>query len=127
MVDDDPAQGVIDGRSFTHPDLRLQFIVPTGYLMQNGTRAVTIQGSGGQAQFSGGRFNGDLDDYICQVSTAADRRPGADRLGAAAADERQRHSRQLCHRPGQHLVRRRRRQRLGLSVGCRHHAITSSC
>ena len=26
IVDDDPAQGVIDGRSFTHPDLRLQFI-----------------------------------------------------------------------------------------------------
>lgn len=24
-VDDDPAQGVIDGRTFTHPDLRLQF------------------------------------------------------------------------------------------------------
>ena len=26
IVDDDPAQGIIDGRSFTHPDLRLQFI-----------------------------------------------------------------------------------------------------
>ena len=67
MVDDDPAQGVIDGRSFTHPDLGMQFIVPTGYLMQNGTRAVTIQGSGGQAQFSGGRFNGRIDDYIYRV------------------------------------------------------------
>jgi predicted Zn-dependent protease len=67
MVDDDPAQGVIDGRSFTHPDLRLQFLVPTGYLMQNGTRAVTIQGSGGQAQFSGGRFSGGMDAYISQV------------------------------------------------------------
>ena len=67
MVDDDPAQGVIDGRSFTHPDLRLQFIVPTGYMMQNGTSAVTIQGSGGQAQFSGGRFSGGMDAYIGQV------------------------------------------------------------
>jgi predicted Zn-dependent protease len=67
MVDDDPAQGVIDGRSFTHPDLRLQFIVPTGYLMQNGTRAVTIQGSGGQAQFSGGRSSSGIDNYIYQV------------------------------------------------------------
>ena len=54
-VDDDPAQGIIDGRSFTHPDLRLQFIVPTGFLMQNGTTAVSIEGSSGQAQFSGGR------------------------------------------------------------------------
>ena len=67
MVDDDPAQGVIEGRSFTHPDLRLQFHVPTGYLMQNGTRAVTIQGSAGQAQFSGGRFSGGMDAYISQV------------------------------------------------------------
>jgi predicted Zn-dependent protease len=67
MVDDDPAQGVIEGRSFSHPDLRLQFFVPTGYLMQNGTRAVTIQGSGGQAQFSGGRHAGSIDNYIGQV------------------------------------------------------------
>lgn len=67
IVDDDPEQGVIDGRSFTHPDLRLQFIVPTGYLMQNGTRAVTIQGSAGQAQFSGGRYTGSIDSYIGRV------------------------------------------------------------
>ena len=67
MVDDDPAQGVIDGRSFTHPDLGMQFIVPTGYMMQNGTSAVSIQGSAGQAQFSGGRFNGNVDDYIYRV------------------------------------------------------------
>lgn len=67
MVDDDPAQGVIDGRSFMHPDLRLQFTVPTGYLMQNGTRAVTIQGSAGQAQFSGGRYTGGMDDYVYRV------------------------------------------------------------
>jgi predicted Zn-dependent protease len=67
MVDDDPVQGVIDGRNFTHPDLRLQFVVPTGYLMQNSASAVTIQGSGGQAQFSGGRFSGGMDAYISQV------------------------------------------------------------
>ena len=66
-VDDDPAQGVIDGRLFTHPDLRLAFTVPTGYLMQNSSRAVSIQGSAGQAQFSGGRFNGRMEDYIPRV------------------------------------------------------------
>ena len=66
-VDDDPAQGVIDGRSFTHPDLRFQFVVPTGYTMQNGASAVTISGSAGKAQFSTGRFNGDLATYISQV------------------------------------------------------------
>lgn len=66
-VDDDPEQGVIDGRTFTHPDLRLQFTVPTGYLMQNGTDAVTIAGSAGKAQFSTGRYNGNLDTYIGAV------------------------------------------------------------
>ena len=54
-VDDDPAQGIIDGTLFTHPDLRIQFRVPAGYLMSNGTYAVTIAGSAGKAQFSGGR------------------------------------------------------------------------
>lgn len=67
MVDDDPAQGVIEGRTFTHPDLRIQFAVPVGYLMQNGTRAVTIKGSAGQAQFSGGRYRGSIENYIYQV------------------------------------------------------------
>ena len=66
-VDDDPEQGVIDGGSFTHPDLGFQFRVPTGYRMNNGTRAVTITGSAGQAQFSTARFNGDLPGYISQV------------------------------------------------------------
>jgi predicted Zn-dependent protease len=67
MVDDDPRQGVIDGRTYTHPDLRLRFAVPEGYGMQNGTKAVSIVGQSGQAQFAGGRFAGDLDAYIGQV------------------------------------------------------------
>jgi predicted Zn-dependent protease len=67
VVDDDPAQGVIDGRTFTHPDLRLQFAVPAGYQMSNGATAVTIAGSAGQAQFSTGRFDGDFGRYIQAV------------------------------------------------------------
>ncbi len=66
-VDDDPAQGIIDGPTFTHPDLRIQFSVPPGYLMSNGTYAVTISGSAGKAQFSGGRYSGSLDNYILAV------------------------------------------------------------
>ncbi len=66
-VDDDPAQGIIDGPVFTHPDLRIQFQVPTGYLMSNGTYAVTIAGSAGKAQFSGGRATGSLDNYVVRV------------------------------------------------------------
>ena len=63
-VDDDPAQGVIDGATFTHPDLRVQFSVPQGYLMSNGTDAVTISGSAGKAQFRGGQFSGNIDEAV---------------------------------------------------------------
>jgi predicted Zn-dependent protease len=66
-VDDDPAQGIIEGRTFTHPDLRIFFAVPQGYLMQNGTSEVSISGSAGKAQFSGGRYNGSLENYIGQL------------------------------------------------------------
>lgn len=66
-VDDDPAQGVIDGPVFTHPDLRIQFRVPTGYLMSNGAYAVTVSGSAGKAQFGGGRSTGSLDNHVLQV------------------------------------------------------------
>ncbi|QPQ55959.1 M48 family metalloprotease [Allosphingosinicella flava] len=64
---DDPAQGVVEGRNFFHPDLRLRFTVPNGYGIQNGTRAVTVSGANGQAMFSGGRYQGDLGSYIAQV------------------------------------------------------------
>jgi predicted Zn-dependent protease len=67
FVDDDPAQGIIDGPVFTHPDLRIKFQVPAGYLMSNGTYAVTVSGSAGKAQFGGGRVAGSLDDHIQRV------------------------------------------------------------
>lgn len=66
-VDDDPAQGIIDGATFTHPDLRIKFTVPQGYLMSNGTTAVTISGNAGKAQFGGGRFSGSIDQYVMRV------------------------------------------------------------
>jgi predicted Zn-dependent protease len=66
-VGDDPVQGVIEGRTFRHPDLRIYFAVPPGYLMQNGARAVSIKGSAGQAEFSGGRYTGSLENYIYRV------------------------------------------------------------
>ncbi|HET7575261.1 MAG TPA: M48 family metalloprotease [Sphingomicrobium sp.] len=66
-VDDDPAQGIIDGPTFTHPDLRIRFRVPTGYLMSNGTDSVTVSGSAGKAQFRGAGFTGSLDDAILQI------------------------------------------------------------
>ncbi len=67
LVDDDPRQGIVEGRDFLHPDLRLAFSVPQGYGMQNGTRAVSVTGANGQAQFSTARYNGNLGSYIAAV------------------------------------------------------------
>ena len=64
IFDDDPAQGIVEGREFLHPDLRVAFTVPQGFGIQNGTRAVAVIGSSGQAQFTTGPFSGNLDTYI---------------------------------------------------------------
>ncbi|WP_082657530.1 MULTISPECIES: M48 family metalloprotease [unclassified Sphingopyxis] len=67
LYGDDPAQGVVEGRDFLHPDLRLKFTVPNGYGMQNGTSAVLVSGNGGQAQFSTAAYNGDMNIYIASI------------------------------------------------------------
>jgi predicted Zn-dependent protease len=70
MYDDDPKQGVIDGQTFKHPDLKLTFTAPSGFALSNGAAAVTISGSSGQAQFSGGPYSGDLNAYVGNVFKA---------------------------------------------------------
>jgi len=67
IFDDDPAQGVIEGRDFIHPQLRLAFTAPQGFGIQNSTSAVAVIGNGGQAQFSTAAYSGNLDAYIDQV------------------------------------------------------------
>jgi predicted Zn-dependent protease len=67
LIDDDPRQGIVEGRQFLHPDLRLGFSVPQGYGIQNGVRAVSVSGANGQAQFSTGAYNGNMSTYIGQV------------------------------------------------------------
>lgn len=64
MYGDDPKQGVIEGNNFLHRDLKLKFTVPNGYSMQNGARAVSITGSGGQGQFTTAAYNGNMTTYI---------------------------------------------------------------
>lgn len=63
---DDPAQGVIEGNTFTHPDLRLTFSAPNGFYMVNGTSAVSINGQSGRAQLTTAAYSGDLDGYVRQ-------------------------------------------------------------
>jgi predicted Zn-dependent protease len=67
---DDPAQGVIEGSTFIHPELRLAFTAPQGFYMINGTRAVSIQGQGGQAQMTLAPYGGNLETYVRQQFTA---------------------------------------------------------
>lgn len=64
---DDPRQGVIDGRSFRHPDLRIAFTAPPGFALANSPRAVSITGQSGQAQFSSAPYRGDLPEYVERV------------------------------------------------------------
>ncbi len=65
LFDDDPKDGVVEGNEFLHRDMKLRFAVPSGYGMSNGAQAVSINGSGGQGQFTMvGTYNGDKDAYI---------------------------------------------------------------
>jgi predicted Zn-dependent protease len=70
LYGDDPAQGVIEGSRFIHPTLRLGFTAPQGFYMVNGTRAVSINGQGGQAQLTLAPYGGNLDTYVRQQFTA---------------------------------------------------------
>ncbi|WP_298333277.1 M48 family metalloprotease [uncultured Erythrobacter sp.] len=63
---DDPSQGVIEGSRFIHPELRLSFTAPQGYYMVNSTRAVSINGQGGQGQLTLASYSGDLASYVRQ-------------------------------------------------------------
>ncbi|QZD95682.1 M48 family metalloprotease [Qipengyuania gelatinilytica] len=67
---DDPKQGVIEGRQFIHPDLRLSFTAPQGFYMINGTREVSISGQSGKAVFSLAPYNGNLNAYVQSVFSA---------------------------------------------------------
>lgn len=64
MYDDDPRQGVVEGNSFRHPDLKLAFTIPNGYAMSNGTSAVSISGTNGKAMFTTQRFDGNMQNYV---------------------------------------------------------------
>lgn len=47
LFGDDPEQGIITGNRFAHPDLRLEFTVPSGFRMTNGATSVKAQNSDG--------------------------------------------------------------------------------
>ncbi len=69
LFGDDPAQGMIEGSRFIHPELLLSFTAPQGFYMANGTRAVSINGQGGQAQMTLAPYSGNLETYVRQQFT----------------------------------------------------------
>lgn len=66
---DDPKQGVVDGRDFVHPALKLAFQAPNGFYMVNGTRSVSINGQSGKAEFAGATYSGNLESYVRSIFT----------------------------------------------------------
>ncbi len=76
VYDDDASQGVIEGQTFRHPTMRFRFSAPAGYRIANGSDAVTVVGTGGQAQFKAAGASGDLAGFVAQQFRA---------LGASAA------------------------------------------
>ena len=67
MYGEDPRQGIIEGRDFLHPDMRIAFTIPQGFAMQNGANAVTITGQSAQAQLSTAAYDGSLETYVGSV------------------------------------------------------------
>lgn len=70
LYGDDPAQGIIEGSQFIHPELRLSFTAPQGFYMVNSARAVSINGQGGQAQMTLAPYSGNLETYVRQQFAA---------------------------------------------------------
>ena len=71
LYGDDPSQGVVEGRQFIHPDMRLAFTAPQGFYMVNGSRAVTVNGIAGKAQLTAGQYSGNLEAYVRQAFQTA--------------------------------------------------------
>ena len=61
---DDPEQGIVEGRQFIHPELRLAFTAPQGFYMINSPRAVSVNGQSGKAQLTLAPYNGNLENYV---------------------------------------------------------------
>jgi len=70
LYGDDPAQGIIEGRQFVHPELRLSFTAPQGFYMVNSARDVSVNGDAGRAQLTTAQYNGNLDAYVRSVFQA---------------------------------------------------------
>lgn len=86
---DDPSQGVVNGREFVHPGLRIAFRAPPGFQLQNTPAAVVLAGPNGeQAQFAGGQLRAGepIEAYAERVAQSLLGNARAE-VGRAASDE----------------------------------------
>jgi predicted Zn-dependent protease len=65
LYGDDPEQGFVIGRSFTHPVMRIAFDAPEGFTLTNSPQAILIEGPDGmRGEFAGAPLPpGGLDQY----------------------------------------------------------------
>lgn len=75
--DDDPQQGIVQGRSFRHPGIGITFEAPQGFALQNTPSAVIGSSQGaGRFTFGGNPAKGaDIASYSARVWEAAGARP----------------------------------------------------
>jgi len=79
LYGDDPAQGLIKGRRFAHPVLKLEFTVPQGYRLRNSADAVLAQGpQDAQIVFDAGpkSYGGAMTSYLADQWAAKVRLDG---------------------------------------------------
>ena len=67
LYGDDPKEGIVDGRKFTHPVDKFAFEAPSGFFLLNGTQAVAITGQSGKGQLTEAAYNPDLEAYVRAV------------------------------------------------------------
>ena len=67
LYGDDPAQGVVEGQEFLHPQLKMKFTAPNGFGIQNSSEAIAINGNSGKAMFTAGAFDGNRNSYIANA------------------------------------------------------------
>ncbi|MFV0644222.1 MAG: M48 family metalloprotease [Sphingomonadaceae bacterium] len=64
MYGDDPAQGVVEGSRFIHPQLGFAFTAPQGFTIANGASAVSINGQSAKALLAAGAYSGNIETYV---------------------------------------------------------------
>ncbi|HMR33228.1 MAG TPA: M48 family metalloprotease [Geminicoccaceae bacterium] len=78
---DSPAQGYVEGRTFTHPELGMRFTAPEGFRLINQPQAVIGQdGSGRVLLFDVGKAQGDPAAYLQQQWVSKQRLQGLQRI-----------------------------------------------